>query len=104
MSLRTVELQITIPRTHEAGKIQEQMQQRPLNDMAHLAEEEKKNIAKQQEKTAATEHAEQEKIKDQQKQNQSNRQNAKRDDQQKDQVNKQKIQHPYKGHSVDISL
>ena len=104
MSLRTVELQITIPRTHEAGKIQEQLQQRPLNDMAHLAEEEKKNIAKQQEKTSATEQAEHEKIKEQQKQNHANQQNAKQDDQQKDRTKKTKLQHPYKGHSVDISL
>ena len=103
MSLRAVELQITIPRTHDAGKLQEQLQQRPVNDMAHLADEQKKQIEKQQQRANATDKAEKERIKDQQNKNQSDQQEQNGGASSQKKV-KNKAQHPYKGHRVDISL
>jgi hypothetical protein len=102
MSLKAVELQITIPRTHDAGKIQEQLQQRPLNDQAHLSNEQRKEIEKQQHVTSELEKTEKEKIKDQSKQNQSN--SNQHQNNSKNESKKKKTQHPYKGQKVDISL
>jgi len=102
MSLKAVELQITIPRTHDAGRIQEQLQQRPLNDQAHLLNEQKKEIQKQQHITSELEKTEKEKIKDQSKQNNSNS-NQHQSNSPKE-SKKRKTQHPYKGQKVDISL
>lgn len=37
MSLKPVELQIALPRTHDAGKVQNNLQQRPALDQQQLA-------------------------------------------------------------------
>lgn len=103
MSLRAVELQITIPRTQDAGRIQEQLQQRPQIDQTHLMNEQKKELDKQLQKTKQSEKTEKENIKNQEKKhskNQQNQQNAKKGAEKK----KKEVKHPFKGHSVDISL
>ena len=43
MSLKAIELQIALPRTHDAGKIQEQLQNRGQQLIEHAAEQEKKS-------------------------------------------------------------
>lgn len=104
MSLKAVELQITIPRSQDAGRIQEQLQQRPQNDQTHLINEQKKEINKQLQKTKESEKTEKEKIKDQQNKHSKDQQNKQNDDKVEDKAKKKQLKHPYKGHSVDISL
>ncbi|OEF98630.1 hypothetical protein [Desulfuribacillus alkaliarsenatis] len=106
MSLKAIELQVAIPRTKDAGRIQEQLQQRPQNDQTQLANAQKKNIVKEQQKTLETQQTEHQKIKEhQEKHNKnSNQQQNKNRKNKSDKDNQKSTKHPFKGHSVDISL
>jgi hypothetical protein len=52
MSLKTVELQVALPRTTEVGRIQEQYQHRLTNEQ-HLLQQEQKGIDQQKSQRAA---------------------------------------------------
>ncbi|OEH85843.1 hypothetical protein BHU72_03430 [Desulfuribacillus stibiiarsenatis] len=104
MSLKAIDLQMSIPRAHDLGKIQEQLQQRPVNDQVQLSEDQRKEIAKQQQKTTEASKTDKEKIKDQSK-NKNQQELAEQNSatKQKKMASKKNI-HPYKGHTLDISL
>lgn len=98
MSLKSVEMQIALPRTHDAGKIQEQLQQRGQlqNEMAatHSEKEEqmkRSGIFRQEQKDIARFHSNQ-KGKEEKEQKRRDRQEKKHD----------KENHPYKGTMLDI--
>ena len=59
LSLKSVEMQIAVPRTNEAGKMHNETQQRPMNDQTSLAGELTKNSrAEAQRSTEVSETAE----------------------------------------------
>ncbi|MDZ5473454.1 hypothetical protein SM124_17205 [Bacillus sp. 31A1R] len=102
MSLKAIEMQIALPRTHDAGKLQEQIQQRGQlqNDLAshsvHKEEEKKRTSVIKQEETDHVQlsHKEKEKQDSEQKKRQK----------QKEEIQiKEKERHPYKGNYVDFS-
>ncbi|MBN6185802.1 hypothetical protein JQN58_02240 [Aneurinibacillus sp. BA2021] len=106
MTLRALELQIAIPRMQDIGKIQEHLQQRPQQEQAGLAlEQEQKDevnrtrIARSEEAVKA--HIDQE-AKGQEGQSQGGTHRQKKPgaaaEEEKENL------HPYKGHSLDISL
>ena len=98
MSMKSVEIQIALPRTHDAGKLQEQLQQRGQlqNDLASqqakkeekitesgIFRGERKDIARFQQHKGAGKNREQEK----------------KDGRKK---NVKQIKHPFKGTMLDI--
>lgn len=100
MSLKSVEMQIALPRTVDAGKLQEQMQNRGMlqNDAAaNLVkkedEQKQKTVVKQERKDIVRFHKEGENN------NESDQKREKRDKNQE----KQGAQHPYKGKILDYS-
>ncbi|WP_394232505.1 hypothetical protein [Niallia oryzisoli] len=101
MSLKSVEMQIAIPRTLDAGKIQEQLQQRGQNIVEHANEALQKDVERKTNRVTKNEHLDRSKfLKDREKQSheQKNREKkTKRTDVQ------QKKQHPYKGTFIDYS-
>lgn len=99
MSLKSVEMQVALPRTHDAGKIQEQLQQRGQlqNDMAAISAEKeermkKSGILRQEQKDIARFHHNQGGKEENQ---------QKKDDKEKQQQ-QDKENHPYKGTKLDI--
>lgn len=100
MSLKAIEMQIALPRTHDAGKIQEQIQQRGQ----HLQEHAAQRVTKEDELKRKTV------IKNNQKQearlnkdgNSSSQQDSGRQ-QQKKQEEPLQQNHPYKGKIIDYS-
>ena len=48
MSLKVIEMQIALPRTQDAGKIQEQLQQRSQIQLDHAAHEVQKEVEKKE--------------------------------------------------------
>ena len=59
LSLKSVEMQIAVPRTNEAGKVHNEFQQRPQNEQMLLAGEQTKNSrAEAQRSTEVSETAE----------------------------------------------
>jgi hypothetical protein len=104
MSLKSVEMQIALPRTVEAGKIQEQLQQRGqnMNDIAaqqKLKEDEnkRKTVNKQEQKGNV-----QLSQKNRDNQHDLNGQQEDEDDKEEKQ-RKKKDYHPYKGKVIDFS-
>lgn len=100
LSLKSIEMQVALPRTYEAGKIQEQLQQRGQlqNDFATLnvkKEDDKKQttVMKQEQKEKARFH------KEGHQNDHPDKEETKREREQR----QQKEQHPYKGTKVDFS-
>lgn len=100
MSLRSIEMQVAIPRTLDAGKLQEQMQQRGQNmtDQANEAVQKdveyKRNHVIKSEKTAKSRL-----LKDKQKHDEEHKRNHARETKE----GQQNEQHPYKGTIIDYS-
>jgi hypothetical protein len=102
MSLKAIEMQIALPRTHDAGKIQEQLQQRGQ----HLQEHAAQSVTKEDDlkrKTVVKNNQKQEARLNQEgsssgKQQQNGRKDPKDKNDQPDQPH-----HPYKGKVIDYS-
>ena len=104
MSLKSIEMQIALPRTMEAGKIQEQLQQRGqnMNDFAAIRtqkEEEQKrtSVIKQEQKSNV-------KLSQDEKENRNGTQDHEDKERKKSKkMNEMKEKHPYKGNVIDYS-
>ncbi|MED0891865.1 hypothetical protein [Aneurinibacillus migulanus] len=107
MTLRALELQIAIPRMQDMGKIQEQLQQRPQQEQAGLALEQQEKDEVNRTRIAKAEESPQSQINQDEKE-QSGEQGAdpKKRRQKKSPLAESETHnlHPYKGHSLDISL
>ncbi|MEL3960547.1 RNA polymerase subunit sigma [Lysinibacillus endophyticus] len=100
MSLKGVELQIAIPKTFDAGKVQEQHQQNVIQQQYNANEALKKEIEKKQFTVLDTEKTDQ--ITDEENGNNHNDDgNGKNKKHSKEK--EQKAQHPYKGNFIDFS-
>jgi len=104
MSLKTVEMQVALPRTVDAGKISEQLQQRSqlANDLAAAqnqkeSELKRTSVVKEERKAEAKLHRE----KHEQPNHQSSKQRTIVEIEEEKQEKKEK--HPYKGLKFDIS-
>lgn len=100
MSLKAIEMQVALPRTQDAGKIQEQLQQRgqlhqdlASENMKKEDERKKTSVIKQEQKDVAHFH------KDGHQRDQAEQQRTRKEKQQQP----RKEQHPYKGTRVDFS-
>lgn len=100
MSLKSIELQIAIPKTFDAGKLAEQKQQRiqVMQDQANLQTE--KQAEKDKETVLETEHYE--KIKEEQ-ERQQQEERRKKEETERIEEGKKSTKHPYKGSFVDFS-
>ena len=103
MSLKSIEMQIALPRTMEAGKIQEQLQQRGqnMNDLAAMrnqkeAEEKRTSVIKQEQKSNV-------KLSQEDKDKQNSPQNNEDKERKKAKMEEMKEKHPYKGNIIDYS-
>lgn len=102
MSLKAIEMQIALPRTHDAGKIQEQLQQRGQ----HLQEHAAQSVAKEDDlkrKTVLKNNQKQEaRLNQGGSPSDGQKQNDRRDQKNKDDQPEQP-HHPYKGKVIDYS-
>lgn len=107
MTLRALELQIAIPRMQDIGKIQEQIQQRPQQEQAGLALEQQEKDEVNRTRIAKAEESSQSQInQDEKEQSGEQGTNPKKQRQKKSPFAEAEASnlHPYKGHSLDISL
>lgn len=102
MSLKSVEMQIAVPRTSEAGKIQQENHQRPTQDQTLLAGEQMKQSRQAaQRSTEVSETAESAIREDGSRQSPEQGGDS---SESKEQPAEQPAEHPYKGRILDISL
>ncbi|PMC38460.1 hypothetical protein CJ195_08325 [Bacillus sp. UMB0899] len=97
MSLKNIEMQIALPRTHDAGKIQDQLNQRNHQIQDQLAHSFQKEVDLK--RTQVSENKESDKLflnKDHSQQHQEQNKKKKKDRKQEENPN-----HPYKGKKID---
>jgi len=102
MSLKAIELQVALPRTYDAGKMQEQIQQRGQLTHDLAAREMEKEVKKQEKSVVKQKQKDSVKLKKDEKSGQhesSYSQKEQEDDEKEELMN----QHPYKGKSIDFS-
>lgn len=103
MSLKAVELQIAIPRTHEASKIQEQLEQRASHDQSGLGLANQKELEQKRSKSEMLEKSTHQGIRQQGDGSAKGKGQNPSSSFKKKQENDEKW-HPYKGKHIDLSL
>lgn len=93
-------MQIALPRTHDAGKLQEQLQQRGQLQHDLVSQQLKKEEQIKQSAVVRHEEADKTRLRDGKKEREEDRQNS---SQKKKQEKELKVHHPYKGTKVDFS-
>ncbi|MGM1045260.1 hypothetical protein SAMN05661091_2041 [Paenibacillus uliginis N3/975] len=102
MSLKSVEMQIAVPRTTEASKIQQEHHQRPSQDQTLLAGEHMKQSRQAAQRSTEVSETAESAIRDD-----GSRQapeDGGHSSEQKEHSAERPAEHPYKGRSLDISL
>ncbi|WP_145408820.1 hypothetical protein [Paenibacillus xylanexedens] len=105
MSFKAVELQIAVPRTSEAGRYQNEYQQRPVIDQSLLAEQTAKEAEAARQRSEAMDETANAALRDNHmndsEQNNSSQHSKFSEDAQE---NIKPAEHPYKGKHIDFSL
>ncbi|NMO96185.1 hypothetical protein [Paenibacillus lemnae] len=103
MSLKSVELQIAVHRTNEAGRMQQEYHQRPSQDQAFLSAEENKQSREASQRSAEVDETAESAVRDDGS-SRSHHQLEQEKNRTGEQETSQPADHPYKGHHLDISL
>ncbi|MFD2443548.1 hypothetical protein ACFSO7_06050 [Bacillus sp. CGMCC 1.16607] len=101
MSLKAIEMQIALPRTQDAGKIHEQLQQRGQISQDRLAEKNQKEQEKKRVTVNKNESKDKVVVKKDTDKKQQNNQQEKGGKMKE--ADTEKIIHPYKGTKIDFS-
>lgn len=106
MSMKSVEMQIAVPRTNEAGRIQHEGQQRPHIDQNLLAAENIKKGELERKRTSnLDESAQNTTVRREGKgSSEQHEEHSHQDDKLIEQEKEQLAEHPYKGKHIDFSL
>lgn len=103
MTLKAVELQIAIPRATEAGAVQKQLLQKPVHDQTSMAAMNAKQLEEESKKTNMLEQSSEHlRANNEEQNNGTNDQNQGNFKKNKKQT--ESVEHPYKGHHIDLSL
>ncbi|MDP4097515.1 hypothetical protein OIN60_12110 [Paenibacillus sp. P96] len=107
MSLKAIELQIAVPRTSEAGKVQSENRHRMVNDQALLGEQAVKATETIRQRSEAVDESADAVVRDQKGQSNHEDDRNKRRGSEPTQDNQPAVhqaEHPFKGHYIDLSL
>lgn len=103
MSLKPVELQIALPRTTEAGKIQNESQQRPAIDQQQLAGQNVKQSLAMTMRSSEVDESSESALRDDGGRGNHSGGNPSSEKHSKPEGTRD-AEHPYKGHRIDLSL
>jgi hypothetical protein len=105
MEVKSIELQIAVPRTSEVGRIQNEAQQRPQIDQSMLsAQNVKDSELQRQRSTEVDEGALSSHVKRDEGSSAKQQQGQSSGDSQDEHDKEKPAEHPYKGHHIDLSL
>lgn len=104
MTLKSIEMQIAIPRTNEAAVLQQQLLHKPMTDQELLAQQTLRAMEEQRQISPKTESAYQAAIEHELRRPTHSRQGEKSKKARSKPANETNAQHPYKGVHVDLSL
>lgn len=100
MGLKSIEMQVALPRTQDIGKMQEQQNQREMINQQLDSEENRLKSEQERRRAGKTEATEHQRVND----DQSSQQQSPKQQHKKKQKQKLMHPHPYKGKHVDLSL
>ncbi|MCJ7839665.1 hypothetical protein MUB24_01810 [Lederbergia sp. NSJ-179] len=104
MSLKSIELQVALPRTMEAGKITEQLQQRGQNMSEQVSEEIEEKLKRDRESVNHLEEKVELQLREEDGSSQQNHpQQPHTNRRNKSTEKKNRDNHPYKGNRIDYS-
>jgi len=98
MSLKNIEMQIALPRTHDAGKIQEQLNQRNQINHDQLAHSIQKEVDLKRSQVQENQESEKLQLKRDQSEQHHNQKKKKKEEQKQE----ENPDHPYKGKTIDF--
>ncbi|MFD3260951.1 hypothetical protein ACE3MQ_20350 [Paenibacillus lentus] len=106
MNMKSVEMQIAVPRTSEAGRIQQDQQQRPLNDQTILAGQNIKASELERKKSQGMEQSAHNKAVKREGNTAADQEKgqAEAEEKQEEREKEQAAEHPFKGRHIDLSL
>ncbi|WP_150267713.1 hypothetical protein [Paenibacillus tepidiphilus] len=102
MSMKPVELQIALPRTTDAGKVQNDLQQRPLITQQQISAEGIKQAQQSARRSAEIDEPADAKLHSREGRSRQPHQQAEAKAEREEDVHE--AEHPYKGHRIDLSL
>ncbi|AIQ53304.1 hypothetical protein [Paenibacillus sp. FSL R7-0331] len=103
MSLRPVELQIALPRTTDAGKVQNELLHRPMLDQQQLAVQNVKHSAELAQRTGEIDESSEAKLRNDGERGNDQDNHPSGQGQRKSEAPND-AEHPYKGRRLDLSL
>lgn len=103
MSLKTVEMQVALPRTFDAGKITEQLNQKAQLDNDLAAAQNQKDAEQKRTSVVKEEKAAEAKLHRENHEDPQFSSSDKRNNKQEEEKQEKKEKHPYKGIKFDIS-
>lgn len=104
MSDKSIQLQIALPRTFEASKIQEQLGRKPIVDQDQITSNQLQLDERNRNRSVQLSEADSTKLKDRQNQNNQQQHQHEQNKQSNDNERKNEATHPYKGKTIDYSL
>ncbi len=103
MSLKLIELQVALPRTQDAGKLQEQMQQRGQNMQDHISASLLKQDEKKRKQVVKNEKKEKSSLELNQRSSINGHGPNSRDKDNSENSKEAQEEHPYKGKFIDFN-
>lgn len=109
MSLKSIDMQVSVHRNPEAGQLQQQLQHKQVHDQAVLADTTDKNAIRERQRSAKVDDTAEAKIRDEghsgggRGNHPDERRPGKAPDG-KGKAGEKGIEHPFKGHHIDLSL
>ncbi|ANE47563.1 hypothetical protein SY83_16170 [Paenibacillus swuensis] len=104
MSLRSIEMQIAIPRTNDITPIQKEMNQKPSIDQQLLAEHATKLADEARSQSTRMEETDKSGVSDRERKGAPYIPPGKRRKNSKQHPDQAKSEHPFKGHHIDVSF
>ncbi|MDG5788163.1 hypothetical protein QA612_11755 [Evansella sp. AB-P1] len=103
--LKSIELQVALPRTQTAGKLQDQLQQRSTVMQEHLSQHQHAENIRKRSQVSETEKTEKKRLNNDDERNKGNKKHQEQKNRKK-RINGDSFErnesHPYKGNSIDV--
>lgn len=102
--MRSIELQVAIPRTGQVGAIQNELQQKPIHDQTLLANDAAKRLEEQRKKSNEVDKSDEHLKAEQDGQSKHQHRHRGSGSSEEDGEQQRALEHPFKGHHIDLTL
>lgn len=104
MTLKSIELQVALPRVTEAGNIQNQLSQKPAYDQSQIAQHNLKQAEQRLKRSNELDEASTLLVGEEEKREHQDQQQSGNGQRNPDEQERNSVAHPYKGRHIDLTL